>query len=385
MNKNTLLNRVLAGVQAIFRRPLLLLGITVLVIVALALTRPRLQPVALEERIWPVDVVTAARGDEQPALELYGEVVAGRRSELRALVPGQIVNVGPGFREGARVRKGDLIVEIDPFNYQNDLIEQRALLGEAEVRLSTAKRNLERIRELYTAQNVSEQNLDDALLAVEQHSAAREQARVAVARAERALQETRLIAPYDGVLNGVSADLGKQLGINDKVAEIIDTDRLEIGFTLSNAQFGRVVGDAAGLEGRPVEALWQMGAVTQIFVAQVERVGAEIDSTSGGMNIYATVVSDADTLLRPGAFVQVRLPDRLYADVFRIPESGIYGDDTVYVIDDGRMRARRVQVVGYAGNDVLFVPAGEPLVVSGDAIIITQIREGGDGIRVEAR
>ena len=74
----------------------------------MVLTRPKLPPVNLPERVWPVEVVTIQIGDQQPTLKLFGEVAAGRRSELRALVPGTIVKVGPNFREGAFAGHRDL-------------------------------------------------------------------------------------------------------------------------------------------------------------------------------------------------------------------------------------------------------------------------------------
>jgi len=253
------------------------------------------------------------------------------------------------------------------------------------MRMRTVERDLKRIRELYDENNVSEQNLDDALLAVEQQAATLEQRRIGLARAERALKESRLTAPYAGVVNGVSADLGKQLSVNDKVAEVIDTGRLEVRFTLSNAQFGRILGDGGALEGRPVNVAWEVGDETLEFVATLARVGAEIDSTTGGVELYADIQSDTATPLRPGAFVWTRMPDRTYRNVFRAPDSALYGNDTVYVVRDARMEARRIEVVGYTGDDILFVPAGTPAVVDGDQVITTQIREGGAGISVDVR
>ncbi len=378
-------SKISGAIGVVFRRPWLIVLLTVVIIALLFATRPRLSPVPMEERSWPVEVVSVQQRDEQPQLQLFGEVVSGRRSELRALVPGRMVSAGPNFREGARVAKDELLVEIDPFEYRNDLAEQKALYAEAQVRMKTVERDLKRIRELYAENNVSEQNLDDALLAVEQQTATLEQRRISLARAERALRDTRLTAPYDGVVHAISADLGKQLSVNDKVAEVIDTSRLEVRFTLSNSQFGRIIENGAEVEGRPVRVAWQVGDETLNYEARLDRVGAEIDSTTGGVELYAVVDSGDATLLRPGAFVWIHMPDRVFPQVFRAPESALYGENTVYVVSEGRMKPRTVRVLGFDGNDMLFVPTGEVPVVNGDQVITTQIREGGDGVRVEIR
>jgi len=371
--------------RAILRRPLLIIACTVVIVAILFATAPQLAPVDLPERVWPVEVVTAGQSDEQPMLELYGEVVAGRRSELRALVPGNIVEVGQGFREGAFVKAGELLVQIDPFDYRNDVAEQTALLAEAEVNLETKRRELARIRELFAENNVSEKSLDDAQLAVEQQQAILEQRRIGLARAKRALRDSRLTAPYAGVLSGVSADLGKRLGVNDKVADLIDTARLEVRFSLSNAQFGRIIESGEQITGRAIEVFWLVGNDKLSYRATVERVGAEIDSTTGGVVLYATIDPDLQTLLRPGAFVWVRVADKRYTQVFRTPDSALYGADSVYVVEDGRFSARPVKVLGYAGDDMLFESRGEPAIREGDQVVITQIREGGEGVKVEIR
>ncbi len=382
---NNVVTKISGAIVAVFKRPWALILLSVGVITALLLTRPQLDPVLIEERIWPVKVTEVYRGDEQPILELFGEVVSGRRSELRALVPGRIVDAGPNFSEGSRVAAGEMLVEIDPFDYSNDLAEQKALYSEAQVRMKTVQRDLKRIRDLYDENNVSEQNLDDAILAVEQQAATLEQRRISLARAERALRDTRLTAPYDGVVHAVSADLGKQLSVNDKVAEVIDTGSLEVRFTLSNAQFGRVIEDGQPVEGRPVSVAWQVGDEVLRYKATLERVGAEIDSTTGGVELYAAIDDADNSPLRPGAFVWITMKDKIFTDVFRAPDSALYGENGVYVVSNQRMVPREIAVVGYAGDDMLFIPAGDTPVADGDKVIITQIREGGEGVRVVLR
>jgi RND family efflux transporter MFP subunit len=363
----------------------IIIAAAVAIVFLLMLTRPKLAPVQLPERVWPVDVVEVWQQDEQPSLNLFGQVAAGRRIELRALVPGRVVEVGVGFNEGARVLEGDFLVQIDPFEYNNNVAEQKALLSEAQTRMNVVRRDLGRIKELHAENNVSDQQLDDAGLAVKQQEATLAQRRIGLDRAKRDLENARLSAPFDGVVNGISADLGKQLGVNGKVAEIIDTSSLEVRFTLSKSQYGRIIAASEVIEGRSVEVSWQVGDGTMQFAATVERVGAEIDSTTGGVDVYAVIEPDENTLLRPGAFVWTKIADRNYENVYRAPESALYGDEVYIVSKENRLEARPVIVRGYADEDVLFSSAGEPSINDGDKVVTTQIREGGAGIKVEVR
>jgi multidrug efflux pump subunit AcrA (membrane-fusion protein) len=148
-------------------------------------TRPRLEVTEAPERVWYVDVTVAKRETIQPQLNLFGEIVAGRRSELRPAVAGNMVEIGENFREGGAVSKGELLVQIDPFDYQVDLAEQRSMLKESRVKLEMLHRELERANKLYAAKNVSEQFLDGADLEVAQLEAIVEQRQMGVRRAER--------------------------------------------------------------------------------------------------------------------------------------------------------------------------------------------------------
>jgi len=368
--------------------PVLLVAGTALIVALLIATRPRLEPVQKPERVWPVDVVKARYQTVQPELNLFGEIVAGRRSELLALVGGRIVEVGPNLREGGIVKQGELLVQIDPFQYETDLANQRSQLKEAEVRLEMLRRDHERAKELFAEKNVSEQFMDTAELDMLQQEAIVEQREIAVEQAARDLTDSRLVAPFDGVIGDVNANLGKQIsGFGaDKVADLIDMSELEVRFSLSNAQYGRLIDSDTPVVGRPVGVSWQVGNEVLTYSGRIERVGAEIASTTGGVDAYAVIDTAGKQVdLRPGAFVSVALLDRRFADVLEAPESALYGEDIIYVIQDGRLSERRIDIQGYAGNNILFTALGDTQIEDGDLIVTTQIREGGAGARVDVR
>jgi len=380
-----------SSLAALFKRirlPILIVAVTAGVIALLIATRPRLTPVEKPERVWPVDVVEARHADVRPDLELFGEIVAGRRSELRPLVSGLVVKIGDLFQEGALVAAGDLMLQIDPFDYRTDLAEQESLLREARARLEKLKRDHARAEKLFADDNVSEQFLDDARLAVIEQESLVEQRDIGVQKAKKALADTRLVAPFAGVLKDVKADLGQQFSGfgDDKVAVLIDTSRVEVRFSLSNAQYGRLLEEAGSLKGRPVQVIWPVGDRDMRFDATIERVGAEIASTTGGVDAFAVVDTGGEqTLLRPGAFVRVVMRDREYPAVLRLPDSALYGGDRVFVVEDGRLVAHRVRVEGYAGTDILIRAGGEPGIRDGQQIVVTQLREAGPGAKVSIR
>jgi RND family efflux transporter MFP subunit len=371
-----------------FRLPSVILIVTAIVVFGLISTRPRMVPVQAPERIWHVDTVTAKHATVQPTLKSFGEIVAGRSSELRPLVSGLMIEIGPNFVEGGMVKKGELLVQIDPFSFEADLAEQRSMLKESRVRLEVLKHEMERAKELLVAKTVSEQFFESAELDFRQQEAVVEQREIGVQRAERDLRDTRLIAPFDGAVSDVNAALGKQFSGfgSDMIAELIDTSRAEVKFSLTNSQYGRLIESNESLVGQPLKVFWNVGTRRLEFDARIDRVGAKIISTTGGVDIYAVIQTGGkQTRLRPGAFVSISTADKTFDNVVRAPESALNGEDSIFVITDGRLDVRKIQIVGYAGTDLLFRSAGEPAIQDGEQIVTTQIREGGVGAKVMVR
>ena len=390
----------------------------------LAATRPELSPAEPRERVWTVSATSVHLGDARPELTLFGKVVAGREVEMGALVAGPVIEVGPGFVEGGTVRSGDLLVAIDPFEYQARLDERQARLAEAKARLreiearrraeaesltrdreqlEVTARDLARIKKLHDKRTVSAKALDNTIMAhskqrqlvgARRNSLAAEDARldqqravivrleVAARRAHRELEQTRVVAPFDGFLSDTRAELGKRVGAGERLARLIDAGRLEVNFHLSDAQFGRILAAEGGFKGRPAAVKWRTGERSFDFAATVDRVSARIEAASGGVDLYARL-DDAglEQPLRPGAFVEVRIADRGYESVARLPESALYQGDTVYVVEQGRLSPRRVEVAARDGNDIL-VSVG---LAEGEQVITTRIAEIGPGVRVEVR
>lgn len=364
--------------------PLLIVVLAVAINFSLRATRSELTPVEQPERIWPIEAVPAMHKDVQPEIHLFGEIVAGRRSELRALVSGVIVEVGENFREGGVAKKGELLVAIDPFDFETALAEQRWMLQEAEARLEQLRRDHVRAENLFKEKNVSEEFLDNAELAVLQQVAIVGQRAVGVQRAEHEAAESRLLAPYDGVVSNINANLGHSASNQgEKLADLVDTSKLEVRFSLSNTQYGRLRENSESAIGRAVQVTWTVGNTSLEYDAVIRRAGAEIVSTTGGVDMYAVIDSDGkQTSLRPGAFVSIRLSDMQYRNVLEAPDTALYGEDLVYVVNDDRLSARQIRIHGYSGSNILFSSAREPAIKDGDLIVTTQLREGGAGVKV---
>ncbi len=416
MNRSSRLHRFLL-------LPVLVLAAGAALFGYLLATRIQAHPEPARERVWPVTVVAVALSDVQPSLSAFGAIVASRSIDLKPQVPGRLVFVAEALVDGATVAAGELLAQVDPFDYERALAEARARLAEARARLqeleaeltaartmlgqsseqlALRERDLERARSLKDRGSMSAKARDDAELAV---LAAREQqtrrrqdinaltARIAqqqagvdrlaseLQRAERNLQDTRVIAPFDGHLSEVDAALGKRVRDGDRLARLVAADALEASFELSARQVAGLLAEGPdSLIGRPVIVRWQLGAQRFDYSGRLARTGAEIDPTSGGIRVHATLdPRPPGDPLRPGAFVSVSLPDRIYRGVARVPAEAVT-DDRVFVVEDERLALRQVQVLRRVGDDLLV--RGD--LVEGDRLVTTRFPEAGPGARVRS-
>ena len=151
----------LFGKQGAFRRswrvllPIALLLAGGLVAAYLIATRPVMAPKPISERTWTVSALPAEPGDIRPLRKFYGVVVAPREVEIRPEVSGIVRSTGPNFVEGGIVRAGDLLVDIDPFDYDTQLRETeadirgtRGMIERGDERIDLLRRDVERREKL---------------------------------------------------------------------------------------------------------------------------------------------------------------------------------------------------------------------------------------------
>ncbi|MGZ0189694.1 MAG: efflux RND transporter periplasmic adaptor subunit [Alphaproteobacteria bacterium] len=386
-------------------------------------TKPEAATKAPEEREWVVDVINVTRSDLQPTLRLTGRIVAAKDAELRPLAVGRIIEIGPNFYAGGKVAKGDLLVAIDPFEYEAELADagaaideskgsiaetqaeinsNRALIGFDREQEKLRKKDLDRKKRLEGRGVISAKSMDDARIAYISARQARvtrtqaierlkaqaarlraslTRAKVRLRRAERNMQETRLTAPFEGILVDVSASIGKRVGASDRIARIVDSEHLEALFHMSDAQFGRLAG-AGGVKGRPAKIIWRAGDSAIRLDATLERIQGEFDAASGGVWVYAPIQMKQNMAgLRPGAFVEAETPDVLYGNVVRLPEAAVHDGVRVYIVRDGRLDERTIEILGRERGDLIV--SGD--LADGDHVVITRIPEIGPGLKARAR
>ncbi|MDA7429990.1 HlyD family efflux transporter periplasmic adaptor subunit [Primorskyibacter aestuariivivens] len=353
---------------------------------------PRERPA--RERIFAVNVVTAAPQTVTPILTAFGEVQSRRELEVRAATAGQIVELAEGFEEGGHVSAGQLLVQIDPGDaqlvldrVQSDLRDARAEQTEAEAALVLARDELAaaeeqvELREKAFRRQVDLQQrgvgtaaaVETAELAassarqavltrrqavaqaearVAQAATALERVGIALAEAERRLEDTRITARFTGTLSDVNATLGRLVSNNEQLARLVDPASLEVSFRVSTAQYARLLDDAGDLRRAPVAVTLDVFGTDLVTTGTLVRDSAAVGEGQTGRLLFARL--EAPKGLKPGDFVTVEIEEPPLERVVRLPSSALDADNEVLVLgEEDRLEELQVTLLRRQGDDVL--------------------------------
>lgn len=396
----------------------------VMVMQRLVATRPEAPQRPQVERQVPVQTQNVERATHSPRISVFGEVVAGRLIELRALVAGEITAVHPDLEAGRRINEAAALVEIDRFSYEGAVIEAEANLAEARARITEfearqvlesdqlarsveqvdfAQRDIDRALQLIETGALTDRDLDErrltlsqrlqsveqreANLAIQQAALAQQEAAIArlewrLVQAQRDLERTVLQAPFTGVVRSESAEPGRLISVNDVLATLYDDSALNVRFTLSDSQFGRLAGEAEPLIGRPLDITWSTGGQDIQISGTIDRLDADISAASGGVALFGSI--DTNNILanlRPGAFVSVSLADQAFENTIRIPETALYNSNHVFIVVEDRLQRRDVELVAWDGEHVLVRPT-QGTAFDGLEVVTSRLTDAGDGIAI---
>jgi len=280
---------------------------------------------------------------------------------LRPEVSGRISRLG--FGDGQRVRRGQLLVQLD------DTL-QAAQLRQAEAQAGIARTNLQRNREL-VAQNFVSQSV------VDQSAAALEVAMAQVALNKAQLQRMKILAPFDGVAGIRSVNLGDYVKDGADLVNIEDTSQVWVDFRLPERYLAQLK------TGQPVEvALDAMPG--RSFRGQVDALDSQLDANGRSLLVRARV-ANPDGALRSGMFARARTLFSVRDSALVVPEEALVpqgGKQYLIKVVDGpqgkvsqQLEARigvrvpgKVEILdGVAEGDVV-VTAGQARLMRGDRV-----------------
>ncbi len=338
---------------------------------------------------------------QQKDVPIYGEWIGTldgfTNADVKAQVTGYLMR--QGYQEGAFVKKGQLLFEIDPRPFQAALDQAQGQLAQATAALANAEAvqgrtelDVNRYTPLAKEQAASQQDLDNAvqnnLAAKATVATAKAQIKSAEAAVETAkinLDFTRLVAPIDGIVGQAQLQVGALVNLSSPpVTSVSTVDPIKVYFTVGEPQYlewnrrfpTETTRQAADKKLR-LELILADGS-TYPHEGTFYFADRQVNESTGAIRI-AGLFSNPANILRPGGYGKVRAVIRTQQGALLVPQravSELQGGYQVAVVDDqNKINIRTIQVADRVGNQWVIaegVKAGERVVAEG----IQKVRPG---------
>lgn len=331
----------------------------------------------------PVTVISAEAGDYTLTIPLPGRIKASTVAEVRPQVSGIVEE--RLFKEGTVVEKGQPLYKIEDSTYRAAVSAAKAAVSQAQANFELAQINAKRARELFASNAGTAQNRDTANAQLDAAQAALEAAQAQQNTAEIDLDRTTVTAPVAGVIGLSQTTVGALVSTQQASAmtTIRTLDPVYVDVTQSATDILRMTSTE---EGRTMRATGEVsltlpdGSVYP-YKGRLDAAEPQVEPTTGMVTLRMTF-PNPDTVLLPGLYVEVEMPQTVAKGAIALPQNTVMRDGSgaayVWVVADGKVAQRPVTVAQAMGNTWIITQGVNP----GDQVITSGFQKTGPGAPV---
>lgn len=318
-----------------------------------------------------VDVVQVNRGDYTPTVIATGTVQAAKDITLSTQVGGEVVRISENFTPGSFVKKGEVLLQINPADYRNTLQLRRSDLELAKADLSVEMGRQEVARKDYELIG-GEFSSDNKALVLREPQL--ESAKATVAAAEASvrqallnLERTTIRAPFDAHIISRNANVGSQLAPGAELGRLVGMDEYWVAANVPVAKVNWVTfAEKEARNGSDVRIVntssWPEG---QYREGELFRLVGALDTQTRMARVLVSVPdplvrkTDTDTIppLMIGTFVEAHIKAREIPNVIRLNRDHLRQGATVWVMKDGKLNIRKVDIL-FEDADYAYISKG---------------------------
>ena len=325
----------------------------------------------------PISTTTARKGDIGIYINALGTVTPVYTATITSRVDGQITNVA--YTEGQMVKKGDLLIEIDPRPYQAALTQAQGALAKDTAVLSEARIDLARYEQAYERNAIAKQQLDDQAQVVHQDEGTVKQDEGTVASATTNVDYTRITAPISGRVGLRLVDPGNIVTSGSTTALVVITQLqpITVIFSVAEDYLPQIQKQLRSGQKLPVDA-FSRDQTTKLSSGSLLTLDNVIDQTTGTVKLKA-IFDNKDFELFPQQFVNSRLLVDTQHGATLVPTAAIQRNAQgayVYVISSDNTATLHTVTVGTTDGTTAAVQGVNP----GDVVATTgfdKLQNGG--------
>lgn len=336
-----------------------------------------------------------------------GRVMAQTEIDLISGVSGNIIKISPAFVSGGFFKKGDLLVSIDPAEYDLRVAQAQARVMEAQYQLTREEAEADQARDEWQYLGQGEPNplsLRIPQLKEKKAKLAAEQEELKNARLLR--QRTEIRAPFNGRVRSKEVGVGQYLSSGAVLGRIYSSDLAEVRLPINTHElafidFSDLPHRSKTRKGAQVRLTAHYQGQQQTWLGHIVRSEGVIDPDTGMVVVVAQIpdpfgldikktgsssVSASAAILPVGLFVEANIEGRWFDGLIILPAGALLKDNRVAIIDpDNHLRLRKVEVIRKERAQVFItagVNAGERVLVSGlhhpiEGMLVTPVESTG--------
>lgn len=374
-----------------YKIPILIFILAIVTAIGLYSTSPKTKKAAPTRPVPIVETAEIRPVTEKIFIEAFGTVIPSKQITLQSEVEGRIIEQNPDLIPGGLIRQNDMVVRIDPADYELSVNGYRAELEEAlfELDLEHGKQVIAG-REWKLMENEIEMNEAGKSLALrEPHlrlvKAKVDKARSRLAAAELELQRATMRSPFNAMVLEEFVDTGQLVSSQTPLATLAGTDQFRVQVSVPVDVLPRI-SDAAVPGQKAPEALILFDGAEIVRHGYVLKVMGDLDP-EGRMARVLVTIDDPLNLnsgnkagkVLLGSYVKVNIEAGSFINVYSIPRQALREGDMVWVQDSAnKLQIRPVSVVWRRKDNVL-VNAD---LKEGDKLILSRLQSPLPGIEV---
>ncbi len=340
-----------------------------------------------------VEVQQVSSGNHRLIVSGMGTVLAAKEINLTPGVGGEIIKMSDKMVPGGFFAKGELLVTIDPADYQLAIMRLKSEVAKAQYNLELEMGNQRVAQQEFDilGQEVSETEkklmLREPQLKIQQ--ATLDGVKATLAQAELDLTRTQVKAPFNGVVLSRSVNLGARISEATVLARLVGTDEFWLKLAIPTSQLRWITFPSGGKEGSEVRIFLQEKTGDGAFrTGRVIRLAADIEEQGRMAAVYVAVKDPLNRLpenstkpqLLLGSFVRAEIAGTELAGVVPIKRNYLRDGNSIWLFsDDQTLTIRQVDIVAKTSEQV-FIGAG---LADGEKLIVSDLTAPVAGIPIK--
>lgn len=342
---------------------------------------PPVPPVVEVLRALPVDTVARVTGT--------GEVVPAREVTIVPEISGRVIEQASRLVPGGRFDAGEILLRVDPRNFENEVRQRRNQLEQARLDLEVEVGRAAVARKEWRLHGDASAAAKPLALREPYLAAARshvEAAESALERAEIDLSRTVIRAPFDGTVTRERVEVGQYVSPQSSIATVVGTDRFWVQVSIPVDRLRYLSVPRAGVgEGSPARVTQELRDGSRVVRSGF--VAGLISELEAETRTAQLLVSIADPLdppaghlpLLPGAFVSVEISGETLPGLIEVPRKALIGGEEVWVVAGDETLVRRSLEIAWSDRRSVYAASG---IVPGELVVVSRLALPVEGMSV---